>query len=131
MGEIAVGYELYDEAFEIYKKFDLKAQAIKVLLEHTEDLNRALEYASKVCARDAPLPKRHAMHLQCDVIASESTARSHGPERLRGQHLDQRPHLFMLTPSGKPIFPFTRADSVGKLACNGNNTASLCGSTAE
>lgn len=51
VGEIAVGYELYDEAFEIYKKFDLKAQAIKVLLEHTEDLNRALEYASKVCSR--------------------------------------------------------------------------------
>jgi hypothetical protein len=48
VGEIAVGYELYDEAFEIYKKFDLKAQAIKVLLDHTDDLNRALEYASKV-----------------------------------------------------------------------------------
>lgn len=34
VGEIAVGYEMFDEAFEIYKKFGLKAQAIKVLLEH-------------------------------------------------------------------------------------------------
>ena len=48
VGEIAVGYEMYEEAFEIYKKFGLKAQAIKVLLDHMEDLNRAFEYASKV-----------------------------------------------------------------------------------
>lgn len=34
VGEIAVGYEMFDEAFEIYKKFGLKAQAVKVLLEH-------------------------------------------------------------------------------------------------
>ena len=48
MGEIAVGYEMYEEAFEIYKKFGLKTQAIKVLLDHQEDLDRALEYALKV-----------------------------------------------------------------------------------
>ena len=48
VGEIAVGYEMFDEAFEIYKKFGLKTQAIKVLLEHHEDLDRALEYALKV-----------------------------------------------------------------------------------
>jgi len=48
VGEIAVGYEMFDEAFEIYKKFGLKTQAIKVLLDHHEDLDRALEYALKV-----------------------------------------------------------------------------------
>lgn len=48
VGEIAVGYEMYEEAFEIYKKFGLKTQAIKVLLDHQEDLDRALEYALKV-----------------------------------------------------------------------------------
>eukprot|EP00884_Botryococcus_braunii_P006634 jgi/Botrbrau1/15972/Bobra.0294s0010.1 len=63
VGEIAVGYELYDEAFEIYKKFDLKAQAIKVLLEHTDDLNRALEYASKV---DEPGVWTELGHAQLD-----------------------------------------------------------------
>ena len=48
VGEIAVGYEMFDEAFEIYKKFGLKTQAIKVLLDNHEDLERALEYATKV-----------------------------------------------------------------------------------
>lgn len=50
VGEIAVGYEMFEEAFEIYKKFGLKTQAIKVLLDHQEDLDRALEYALKACA---------------------------------------------------------------------------------
>ena len=50
VGEIAVGYEMFDEAFEIYKKFGLKTQAIKVLLDNHEDLERALEYATKVRA---------------------------------------------------------------------------------
>ena len=48
VGEIAVGYEMFEEAFEIYKKFSLKSQAIKVLLDHMDDLPRALEYALKV-----------------------------------------------------------------------------------
>ena len=48
VGEIAVGYEMFEEAFEIYKKFGLKTQAIRVLLDHQGDLNRAFEYAGKV-----------------------------------------------------------------------------------
>ena len=41
-------YELFEEAFEIYKKFGLKQQAIRVVLEHMEDLDRAHEFATKV-----------------------------------------------------------------------------------
>ena len=48
VGEIAVGYEMFEEAFEIYKKFGLKSQAIRVLLDHQADLDRAFEYAGKV-----------------------------------------------------------------------------------
>ena len=51
VGEIAVGYEMFEEAFEIYKKFSLKSQAIKVLLDHMDDLPRALDYAIKVRCR--------------------------------------------------------------------------------
>ena len=36
VGEIAVGYDMPDAAFDIYKKFGLKAQAVKVLLEGGE-----------------------------------------------------------------------------------------------
>ena len=57
VGEIAVGYEMFEEAFEIYRKFGLKTQAIRVLLDHQEDLGRALEYALKV---GLPLGRRCA-----------------------------------------------------------------------
>ena len=39
---------MFEEAFEIYKKFNLKTQAIKVLLENMDDVDRAHEYATKV-----------------------------------------------------------------------------------
>ena len=55
VGEIAVGYEMFGEAFEIYKKFGLKSQAIKVLLDHQNDLDRAFEYAGKVGFHMQPL----------------------------------------------------------------------------
>lgn len=48
MGEIAVQAELFEEAFAIYRKFDLKVLAIRVLLDHLNNLERAQEYASKV-----------------------------------------------------------------------------------
>ena len=64
VGEIAVGYEMFEEAFEIYRKFGLKTQAIRVLLDHQEDLGRALEYALKVGQ-----PLRHAVCIAgcCDT----------------------------------------------------------------
>ena len=34
MGEIAVGSELYEEAFTIYKKFNLNVKAVDVLLDN-------------------------------------------------------------------------------------------------
>ena len=52
VGEIAVGYEMFEEAFEIYKKFNLKVPAIKVLLDNMEDLDRANEFAAKVDESD-------------------------------------------------------------------------------
>lgn len=48
VAEIAIGYELYDEAYEIFQKFDYKVEAIKVLLEHMEDIDRALDFATKI-----------------------------------------------------------------------------------
>lgn len=51
VGEIAAGYEMFEEAFEIYRKFNLKTQAIKVLLDNMDDMKRAQEYATKVRLR--------------------------------------------------------------------------------
>lgn len=54
VGEIAAGYEMFEEAFEIYKKFNLKTQAIKVLLDNMDDMKRAHEYATKVRQLSCP-----------------------------------------------------------------------------
>lgn len=48
VAEKAIEYELYDEAFEIFKKFGRKVEAIKVLLLNIGDIDRAHEYATKV-----------------------------------------------------------------------------------
>uniref|UniRef100_A9U2Z4 Clathrin heavy chain n=1 Tax=Physcomitrium patens TaxID=3218 RepID=A9U2Z4_PHYPA len=48
VGEIAVGAELYEEAFAIFKKFNLNVQAVNVLLDHLRDIDRAVEFAARV-----------------------------------------------------------------------------------
>lgn len=66
VGEIAVGYEMFEEAFEIYKKFGLKSQAIRVLLDHQGDLDRAFEYAGKVLCQSQNL------RLLCTTDSADS-----------------------------------------------------------
>ena len=48
VGEIAVGSELYEEAFAIFKKFNLNVQAVNVLLDNIQSIERAVEFASRV-----------------------------------------------------------------------------------
>lgn len=48
VGDIAIGSELYEEAFAIFKKFNQHLQAVKVLVENVQSLPRAQEYATKV-----------------------------------------------------------------------------------
>ena len=48
VGDIAVNAELYEEAFAIFKKFNNHVQAIKVLLDNLNSIERALEFANKV-----------------------------------------------------------------------------------
>eukprot|EP00252_Welwitschia_mirabilis_P023463 TRINITY_DN662_c0_g1_i4.p1 TRINITY_DN662_c0_g1~~TRINITY_DN662_c0_g1_i4.p1 ORF type:complete len:1707 (+),score=385.71 TRINITY_DN662_c0_g1_i4:318-5438(+) len=48
VGEIAVGAELYEEAFAIFKKFNLNVQAVNVLLDNIKSIERAVEFANRV-----------------------------------------------------------------------------------
>lgn len=48
VGEIAVGSELYEEAFAIFKKFSLNVQAVNVLLDNLGSIDRAVEFANRV-----------------------------------------------------------------------------------
>ncbi|MCD7462057.1 Clathrin heavy chain [Datura stramonium] len=48
VGEVAVEAQLYEEAFVIFKKFNLNVQAANVLLDNIRDINRAVEFAFRV-----------------------------------------------------------------------------------
>jgi len=52
VGDIAVGSELYEEAFAIFKKFNQHVQAVRVLIENIASMERAVEYAEKVGEND-------------------------------------------------------------------------------
>lgn len=48
VAEKAIEYQLFEEAFEIYRKFNKKVDAVKVLLVYVGDIERAHEFATKV-----------------------------------------------------------------------------------
>lgn len=48
IAQIAVGANLFEEAFAVYKKFHHNEQAIQVLIEHLKSLERAAEFASRI-----------------------------------------------------------------------------------
>jgi clathrin heavy chain len=49
IASIAIGSELFEEAFAIFKKFDVNTSAIQVLIENIQNLDRAYEFAER-CA---------------------------------------------------------------------------------
>jgi clathrin heavy chain len=48
VGEVAVDAQLYEEAFAIFKKFNLNVQAVNVLLDNIRSIERAEEFAFRV-----------------------------------------------------------------------------------
>lgn len=47
IANIAIGSDLFEEAFAIFKKFDVNTSAIQVLIEHIKNLDRAYEFAER------------------------------------------------------------------------------------
>eukprot|EP00918_Siedleckia_nematoides_P052760 GHVU01115232.1.p1 GENE.GHVU01115232.1~~GHVU01115232.1.p1 ORF type:complete len:1420 (+),score=245.63 GHVU01115232.1:120-4379(+) len=47
IANIAIGSELYEEAFAIFRKFEVNTSAIQVLIDHIDNLDRAYEFAEK------------------------------------------------------------------------------------
>ena len=57
VGEIAVGYEMFEEAFEIYRKFGLKVMAIKVSRDCTvHDIGCKMSVSCVACVSCDPTP---------------------------------------------------------------------------
>jgi clathrin heavy chain len=48
VGEVAVEAQLYEEAYTIFKKFNLNVQAVNVLLDNLKTIDRAVEFAFRV-----------------------------------------------------------------------------------
>nr|CAG4635257.1 EOG090X0064 [Artemia franciscana] len=47
IANIAIQSQLYEEAFAIFKKFEVNTSAIQVLIDHTRNLDRAYEFAER------------------------------------------------------------------------------------
>ena len=47
IANIAISNELYEEAFAIYKKFEVNSSAIQVLVDYIKNLDRAYEFAER------------------------------------------------------------------------------------
>ncbi|KAF8763341.1 Clathrin heavy chain like protein [Argiope bruennichi] len=47
IANIAISNQLFEEAFAIFKKFDVNTSAIQVLIEHIKNLDRAYEFAER------------------------------------------------------------------------------------
>ncbi|KAG7258585.1 hypothetical protein CRUP_030873 [Coryphaenoides rupestris] len=47
IANIAISNELFEEAFAIFKKFDVNTSAVQVLIEHIGNLDRAYEFAER------------------------------------------------------------------------------------
>lgn len=43
---------MFEEAFEIYKKFKMDAEALSVLLNELQDLNRGAEFVEKINTKE-------------------------------------------------------------------------------
>jgi len=47
VAHVAIDNGLFEEAFSIFKKFDINTEAIKVLLDHVQNIDRSYEFAEK------------------------------------------------------------------------------------
>ncbi|GAB5579287.1 clathrin heavy chain 2 isoform X1 [Prionailurus iriomotensis] len=80
IANIAVSSALYEEAFTIFRKFDVNASAIQVLIEHIGNLDRAYEFAER-CNEPAVWSQLACAQLQKDLVkeAIDSYIRADDP----------------------------------------------------
>jgi len=67
IANIAIGAELYEEAFAIFKKFEVNSSAVQVLIENVENLDRAYEFAER-CNEPAVWSQLGKAQLQQNLV---------------------------------------------------------------
>merc|ERR1719300_2267847 len=67
IANIAIGAELYEEAFAIFKKFEVNSSAVQVLIENVSNLDRAYEFAER-CNEPAVWSQLGKAQLQQNMV---------------------------------------------------------------
>ncbi|KAG8597249.1 hypothetical protein GDO81_002222 [Engystomops pustulosus] len=67
IANIAISNQLFEEAFAIFRKFDVNTSAIQVLIEHIGNLDRAYEFAER-CNEPAVWSQLGRAQLQKDLV---------------------------------------------------------------
>lgn len=76
VAEVCLGEGLYEEAFAIYKKYNVNGSAVSVLIDKIEDLDRAYEFADLCDQADvwSKLAKAQLDHMHIkESIGKETT----------------------------------------------------------
>eukprot|EP01027_Heterolobosea_sp_BB2_P023662 GEZU01035605.1.p1 GENE.GEZU01035605.1~~GEZU01035605.1.p1 ORF type:complete len:1686 (+),score=716.16 GEZU01035605.1:148-5205(+) len=80
IANIAVGSDLFEEAFVIYKKFNYNTNAIRVLLDHLGSIPRAVEFAERVQDPECwSILARSQLHAMMIPEAIDSFIRANDP----------------------------------------------------
>merc|ERR1739844_391561 len=67
IANIAIGSQLYEEAFAIFKKFEVNSSAVQVLIENVSNLDRAYEFAER-CNEPAVWTQLGKAQLQQNMV---------------------------------------------------------------
>ena len=67
IANIAIQSELYEEAFAIFKKFEVNSSAVQVLIENVSNLDRAYEFAER-CNEPAVWTQLGKAQLQQNMV---------------------------------------------------------------
>merc|ERR1711970_717454 len=67
IANIAIGSQLYEEAFAIFKKFEVNSSAVQVLIENVSNLDRAYEFAER-CNEPAVWSQLGKAQLQQNMV---------------------------------------------------------------
>ncbi len=82
IANIAISSELYEEAFAIFKKFEVNTSAVQVLIDHVSNLDRAYEFAEK-CNEPAVWSQLGRAQLQKNLVkeAIDSYIKANDPSQ--------------------------------------------------
>ena len=67
IANIAIQSQLYEEAFAIFKKFEVNSSAVQVLIENVSNLDRAYEFAER-CNEPAVWTQLGKAQLQQNLV---------------------------------------------------------------